>query len=397
MKILFVAMASSIHTARWISQLTHLNWDLHLFCSTEEGEIHNGFKKISIYRSFYPFRQICDKSVKRNGIPMIDSLMTIAATKALKRFIPKYRVTQLKKIIQKIRPDIIHSLEIQHAGYLTLVARKTMNSRFPPWIVTNWGSDIYLYGRLSEHQSRIKEILALCDYYSCECQRDVYLAKQFGFKGVVLPVVPNAGGFDLAVLNRFRSPGKTSSRRLILLKGYQTWAGRALVGLRALERCSDLLKGYRIAIYSASPDVEFSAKLFNSATGIPVTIIATDTPNIEILKLHGLSRISIGLSIGDAISTSFLEAIVMGSFPIQSWTSCANEWIEDGKTGILVPPEDPEIIEKAIRKALLDDELVDNAADINAEIAREYLAFNIIRQKAVNIYETVYSDRMGGY
>ncbi len=64
-------------------------------------------------------------------------------------------------------------------------------------------------------------------------------------------------------------------------------------------------------------------------------IIPEFTSHHDILQKHGQARISIGLSIGDAISTSLLEAIVMGSFPIQSWTSCADEWIVDGKTGIL--------------------------------------------------------------
>jgi hypothetical protein len=41
---------------------------------------------------------------------------------------------------------------------------------------------------------------------------------------------------------------------------------------------------------------------------------------IEILKLHGRPRISISLSISDAISRSVLEAMVMGAFPIQRMT-----------------------------------------------------------------------------
>ena len=31
MRVLFVAMADSIHTARWIRQLQGQGWDLHLF------------------------------------------------------------------------------------------------------------------------------------------------------------------------------------------------------------------------------------------------------------------------------------------------------------------------------------------------------------------------------
>jgi len=70
------------------------------------------------------------------------------------------------------------------------------------------------------------------------------------------------------------------------------------------------------------------------------------------LHYYGRARIYIGLSISDAISTSLLEAMVMGAFPIQSCTACADEWIEDGKSGFIVPPEDPHVIAEAIRRAL---------------------------------------------
>lgn len=53
----------------------------------------------------------------------------------------------------------------------------------------------------------------------------------------------------------------------------------------------------------------------------------------------------------------------MGSFPIQSDTIAADEWIENGIAGIIVPTEDPVVIESAIRKVHSDDKMVDRAAD----------------------------------
>jgi len=184
--------------------------------------------------------------------------------------------------------------------------------------------------------------------------------------------------------------GRTSERRSIMLKGYQGWVGRSLVGLRALERCAEILRDYEICIYSASENVELAGALLAESTGIPVRIIPEGTPHVEMLKMFGKARIAIGLSIGDAISTTFLESLSMGSFPIQSWTSCANEWIEDGVAGILVPPEDPEVIEKAIRRAVLDDELVDNAAEENWLTTKERLDDNILKRETTELYEYVY-------
>lgn len=402
MKILFVAMSDSIHTARWINQIADQGWDIHLFPSME-ANVHPALSHITLHEIKYlrqgPFTRNTetDNNIRIGGarkwsLPRGADLANRAwrfwKKLSSKSSVPD-RTDQLFNLIHILQPDIIHSLEIQHAGYLVLEAKKSLGGKFPPWIVTNWGSDIYLFGRLEEHAPKIREVLSNCDYYSCECKRDVSLAKAYGFTGTVLPVFPNAGGFDLKEVELLRQTGLVSERRLIMLKGYQTWAGRALVGLRAIERCSDLLKEYELAVYCPSEDVKIAVQLFFQNTGIKIALIPFGTPHNEIMRLHGKARISIGLSISDAISTSLLEALVMNSFPIQSWTACADEWIEDGKNGILVPPEDPEIIENALRKALLDDDLVNSAAKYNEQLAQVCLSTEHLKSKAVEIYKKV--------
>ena len=93
--------------------------------------------------------------------------------------------------------------------------------------------------------------------------------------------------------------------------------------------------------------------------------------------------------ISDGISVSMLEAMAMGSFPIQSCTACANEWIEHGVSGMIVPPEDPDIIEMAIRMALSDDELVNRAAEINRRVVQERMDSDRLKQEAIEIYSRI--------
>ncbi len=294
----------------------------------------------------------------------------------------------LAQVIRTIKPDIVHSLMIPNAGYLVLAARDRLGGKFPAWVVTSWGSDIYLHGRLTEHVDKVKAVLKACDYFSCECQRDVQPTKNMGLRGEVLPLLPAAGGFDLTRVVQFRQPGLTSARRLILLKGYQHWAGRALVGLRAISLCARELRGYRVAIYLASPEVKIAAELVSQSTGIPIEIIPFGAHD-DMLRLNGRARISIGLSISDGLPNSLLEAMVMGAYPIQSCTACADEWIVDGKTGLIVPPEDPEVVAAAIRWAVLDDDLVDGAAAENARVVAERLDYSVIRTQVIAMYEKV--------
>lgn len=376
MRILIVAMSGSIHVARWLKQLTDQGWDIHLFPSAGNDAPHAAMRDLTLHAAApFPPGQI-DPSVRVCLPPPA--------------LVGCDHPTRLAEVIERVQPDIIHSMEFQHCSYLTLDARKRYAGQFPPWAVSNWGSDIYLFGRLPAHAERIRDVLAHCDFYYCECCRDVKLARQFGFQGEVLPVFPVAGGFDLVHTAQFRRPGPTSDRRVVLLKGYQHFAGRALVGLRALRLCAAELRAgnYRVAIYHANDDVALAAELFAEETGVPVELIPYSGHD-DMLRRFGQARVYLGLSISDAISTSLLEAMIMGAFPIQSWTACADEWIVDGETGMLVPPEDPHDVAAALRQALTDDALVNAAAQRNAALSQKRLDVRIIAPQVTSLYRHI--------
>lgn len=391
MKILIVAMLNSIHTVRWVNQLNGQGWDIHLF-PVEDWGIHSDFRNVTIHNYYCRKPERLDNSIHVVG--SWSFLRTSALVRRIiNKIIPSLISKKLASTVRLLKPDIVHSLEIQHAGYLTLAASTLFRKNFPKWIVTNWGSDILVFGQQPDHRDKIRAVLTACNYYDCECHRDVELAIAFGFKGQVLPVLPNTGGFNINRMQEFRAAGLPSERRLIVLKGYQGWAGRALIGLKAIEMCADSLIGYEIAVYLAEKEVKIAAEKISQTTGIPIEIIPHCSHD-DMLSLHGRARISIGLSIGDAASTSMLEAMVMGSFPIQSCTACANEWITDGLSGMIVPPEDPENIAEALRRAISDDALVDRAAEINTLTARERLDYSSIQQQVILMYEQVAQGRL---
>lgn len=388
MRILFVGMPDNIHSARWISQIADLGWEIYFF-PTYISEINPMFKNItylgtSLFQSGKP-----NRSIRFSHWPFLFFILNFIANRITRLKTSKYKEVALKYAIKWIKPDIVHSLELQLAGYMTLGARNQIKVGFPTWIATNWGSDIYLFGRLDEHKNKIKQILETCDYYSCECQRDVTLAYKMGLKAKVLPIWPNAGGLHLENLEKHGQPGPVSKRKIITLKGYQHWAGRALVAFQAFRLCKDDLDGYSIAVFSASDVVKMEAQLFEQDTGIKVDIVPFGSHD-EILNVFGKSRLYIGLSISDGISTSMLEAMAMGAFPIQSCTACADEWIECGISGYIVPPEDPQEVSNAIRRALADDSLVDRAAEINAKTVHERLDFEKIQSEVIEMYEGIF-------
>jgi glycosyltransferase involved in cell wall biosynthesis len=173
-----------------------------------------------------------------------------------------------------------------------------------------------------------------------------------------------------------------------MLKGYQNWAGRALFGLRALRLVREHLQGFTICIHATEEDVRIAAELFTQDTGIPTRIIS-ECPHREMLALYGRARLSMGISITDGVPNSMLEAMICGAFPVESEASCAAEWIEHGKTGMIVPPEDPAAIAEALRTALTDDGLVDRAAMVNVAVAKQRIDGSVIGPKAIQLYQEV--------
>jgi glycosyltransferase involved in cell wall biosynthesis len=415
-KILFVAFPNSIHTAKWLKMLEDQNWEVHLYSSIIQplhpnikNVIFHNEKELDSIKDIYSSNDNKSSSILikfvRSILKVIRSVFKLPLLSKLKNFITDNIINtreivdlflinnyKLTEVIKKVQPDLIHSMEIQSAGYLVLNSKLNFSKedRFPKWLATNWGSDIYYYQKFPWHRRKIKKLLQNIDYYSCEVERDIKLAKKYGLKGKSLPVLPNTVGIELEKYREMRFATLPSKRKYIMIKGYQNFAGRALTALEAIEKCKAYLQGYEILVYSASDIVKerikhLQSKNFNINYLPPV-------PNDEIMKLHSLSRLHIAISISDGISTAMLEAMVMGSFPIQTNTSGADEWLKDGITGFIVPPNNTDMIADRIKKALENDELVDNAAIENWKVAELRLDYNIVKQKIIEEYNKILSN-----
>jgi glycosyltransferase involved in cell wall biosynthesis len=105
----------------------------------------------------------------------------------------------------------------------------------------------------------------------------------------------------------------------------------------------------------------------------------------ELSKIFEKSRIYIGCSISDGISTSFLEALARGVYPIQTNTSCANEWIEKGAIGSIISLNEIEL-ENALKAAIEDDALVSKAAIANLSVIESHAKVSHIQKASLNFY-----------
>jgi hypothetical protein len=202
--------------------------------------------------------------------------------------------------------------------------------------------------------------------------------------GKFLEVSPNAGGIPNVFLETTLAP--PSDRKVILVKGYESFVGRASIALSAVSEIASEIGEYKIIVYSANRKTIHAVKQIRKNTNLNIEAISKKKlTHPEMLNMFGKARIYVGVSLSDGISTSLLEAMAMGAFPIQTNTSCGDEWIEDGTTGKLIEPNQMEVV-TSLRLALNNDPLVNQASVINRQKIKTKCNEDQIKIKSLKFY-----------
>ena len=379
-RILVVGMLDSIHLARWLEQFKDEKLDISIFPSRKYRFMHPQLWSLTQSRNIANF-QIIGSSQKIFQFGHVDFILKEVLGKIFKSL---NRKCSLQKTLKKYNFDLIHAIEIQGAGYLVGSIEKIFYKK-SKIILTNWGSDIYYFMKNPKHLDLIKNLLKIVHYYSAECERDYELAQDLGFSGQELPCIPNSGGFDVS--RDHLTYVKPSLRNQIIVKGYGGLFGRPDILTQVIEKICIEFPNVNFYIYSVTKD---SKKLIKDLPEhvrkkIKYSSVRHNLSRLDLLNQFSKSRIYIGCSESDGISTSFLESLISGSYPIQSNTSCADEWIKKGAVGSVVPLNF-EIIMESLRSAMLDVNLVDSASEINFAVSQKYLSHEYISGIAKKFY-----------
>ena len=362
-KILIVAMADSIHTARWLEQFRDTEIKFMLFPSSPHRRVHPRIKQMLK----------TDSGVNLTlswGLRMFSLPLWV-----IDRFVDnRVRGLLLRRMLRREKPEIVHAMETQGAGYVMRRALRKSITR-PRVMLTIWGSDLFWFQQFPRHKRKLKETLRIVDDLALECNRDVAIAHDLGYEGRVIPPFPITGGYDVKSLSEIASLVPPSKRKVILVKGHTRFVGRADLALEALEQVRDLLDGYQIVVYSADPKARRVSRKLSTQHSLDISLHRRGSlAHDQVINLFSDARIYLGISLSDGLPNSLQEAMVCGAFPIQTNTSCADEWIVDGKSGFIVDPYNPALIVSALRKALENDALVDAASKINMDTAQQRLS-----------------------
>ena len=380
MKILIVGMVDSVHLYRWTKQFENTNLEITIFPSRKFRKVDLGLLELRRNKHI----RIILKS--ENFAQSLNGYFDFFFYSVLGRYFDYFsRASKLKRIIEAGNFNHVHLVEMQHAGYLYLDAN--LNNAFKHKLtVTNWGSDIFFFQNEKSHKSKIMELLRIADQYSAECDRDYVLAKNLGFNGVNLPVIPNAGGFSPEVISSQTLP--IAHKKKIYIKGYGGSFGLGAVAIEVGIKLLNEFSWIELIIVSVSPELEKIAKelTINYPSRVKYWSIKSKLKHEEVLHLLGESIIYIGASKSDGISTTFLESLVAGAYPIQTETSCANEWTKKGFRASIVSPNF-ESIYNAAKHALINLGETEKLIMTNKSLSEIHLSSTSISQIALRFYD----------
>ena len=335
--VLVIGFPDSVHVARWMNMVRGRGIRLVLL-PVYAASLTNEFGPTQLISSSSDLDQMSDREI---GVFDLDSVPAEQTAQPLIHYRPgrsqwlnHLKLTHPNHVasaVRLLRPAVLHSMVVQFGGYLAFASRRYLKQEFPIWLLSNWGSDIFLYRKLPDHNVKIREILSVVDGYHAECERDLRIARQMGFRRFAFPALPASGGMDFSSFRPVDAFERPSKRREILIKGYHGWAGRALNTLAAVHMAADVLRDYKIRINLAGEAVIDTAKAIAETDGLDIVIEPYLENHLDALLRLAAARIVVGMGISDGISTTLLEAMAVGTFPIQGCNSCGDEWIEAEK------------------------------------------------------------------
>lgn len=373
-KILIIGMVDSIHTYHWIERIVGDDTLVYLFPSRKHRRIHPELVNLLL----------TNKKLVLIGASSVLGLSPYwsFARSLILRAIGLSDSYLLRKNLKKTKYDFIHALEIQHAGYLLLDVLDQIPTSTKT-IATNWGSDIFYFSQFAEHRQRIQTLLQKVDCYSAECERDYELAIQLGFKGQRMAVIPNSYSYA----NPLKVNQNASDRNQVIGKCYGELFGLGSIILQCAEMILRENPQIEVFLYSVTRDLEKQAGILKSMYPLRLRYLTVRNPisHSALLKEFAKSRVYMGASRSDGISTSFLEAMSQGAYPVQTDTSCASEWLQMGCVGSVVGITRDEIYE-AVITALKNDDLVNHAQRENSRVLSETTNFKVMSEAARAFY-----------
>lgn len=331
MKICYLADAGSIHIQKRVGFFAGKGDEIHLI-SFRRGEIEG------------------------IGLHYIKPCLPFSYNLSYILSIPRIRL-----LIKQINPDVLHAYYATSYGFIG--AWCTVK----PFILSCMGSDIMINTR------KIGIYRSITKYALKKASLITSVSKPITEKIVQLGIDPSKiQTLTFGVDTQEFFPPLQEQRDFSLL---------SIRGLEPIYNIDTIIKGFsflkeegfkgKLVIVGGGPEENRLKKLAHDLKLSEGVHFVGMVPHHEVAGYLRASEIYLSMSLSDGSSTSLLEAMACGTFPIVSDIAANREWIVDGDNGFLVPPFDARQLAQRIVDALNDSSFVKTASKRNIEIIRK--------------------------
>lgn len=356
MKLLYIGDGKSVHIYRWLSYFANKNYDVYL--ATDNP----GF------------------------IPKITQYFISAVSE--NKIIHYYKmITEIKKLINEIKPDILHSHFISGYGYFGAF------SKFHPFILTGWGSDIYVIPKRNL-------IARMLTSYALK-QADLVTVDSEDAKQKICRLAPQNISVEViffGVDTNFFFPKDTKSAKEKLgLMG--NWVILSLRRLEPLYNVASLLYSVNlvkkeilnlklIIIGNGSE----KPRLIRLAERLKLNenIIFLDyLPEEDLIEYISAADVYVSIPFSDSTSVALLEAMSCAKPVILSDIPSNREWVTNGVNGYLVSPRNRVELAKRIIELFQDENKRRQFGEINRQLVKEKAEYYKCMESVEKLYYKV--------
>lgn len=369
MKICYVSNNLEVSDVKFLTKLVERGYDVHAV-STRKTEVKKEYKIDRVkYYELCKTQRFYEK--RAHGLNLF-------------WYVSAYRF--LKRIIAEVKPDILHGGYASICGYICAL------TKFHPFLLMPWGSDILIEPqKLIATRKLVSYAVRNSDMITCDAESvKKVLVNKFNYDSSKIIVFP--WGIDLDL---FSPPKKTNIREEL------GWKQNILV---ICTRQHKKIYGIEYLV-EAIPKIvanESSVRFLFVGEG-PLTNIYTEriknlvleeyvkfagfVPNELLPGYLNASDIYVSPSLSDGTSISLLEAMACGLPVVVTDVDANIEWIENGYNGLVCSKKNADGLAEKICNLIRNEKTRKKMGQHNYAIAKERADWGKNFSKLEEIYQ----------
>jgi len=361
MRICYFADAISIHTQRWVKYFADKGHEVHLISTVPLGDGNIGNTELYVLNKFRPQIRI---------ISFLINLLSAAF--------------QVRKLIKKIKPDILHAHYITECGFLGAL------SGFHPFVLTAWGSDVLVDTANSRiYRYFVEFALKRADLITTEGENAI--EEMIRLRGDPDKINLILFGVDTKKFSpkdrsldeehrAFDSPTVISTRNLAPIYDLETL-------IRSVPSMLEQIPEVKFIIAGNGTQENYLKDLAKSLNVLDSITFVGHIPHEELPHHLRTANVYVSTSLSDTISGSLMEAMACELAPVVTNVGDNKKWIANGENGFIIPVKRPDLLAEKIIYLLNNEELRQKMGRANRQLIEERADYKKEMDKMEQLYE----------